>query len=147
MTKAELMAALEAKSEVISIASISQPQVMADGNNRYLVNIKVSTDNNSINYINRAFYVDDEGGAGEAAYWENKEPYPTQTPLDTFRTKVEAKIEEKIADNTINGATIIEINEPNRTAYVRGITPTGSLITAFITDSNNDGMLELQVTS
>lgn len=146
MTKQQLLDALLAKAEVLAIADTTSPQAQPDGTNRYIVNLKVSTGDDSINYVNRAYYVEDEGGAGETAYWENSEPYPATTPTTPFTAKVSNLIESKITDGTIKGATIVEVNDANRTAYVRAIKAADNTeVFGFVTDANNDDNLEINL--
>lgn len=147
MTKQELLNALSAKEQVLAVAQLSNPQAQPDGVNRYVASVKVQTADGAINYSNHAFYVENEGQAGEVAYWENSEPFPTREAVVSFQSKVETFINTKITDGTIKGAVVTLVSEANRSAFVQAVKADNAVITVLVTDANNDGNLELTITA
>ncbi len=67
---------------------------------------------------NVEFMVDDEGGAGEAAYWLSAKP-KTQAVASLFDTDLKTFITAKIADGTIAAAFVIDDDFINEKATIR----------------------------
>jgi len=68
---------------------------------------------------NFGFYVVDEDGPKEAAYWDRREPKATpSTPVPTFRQKLQEHLTTLIGAGTIEGGTIQAVDDVNKTATV-----------------------------
>lgn len=146
MTRTQLKNALLAKDQVLSIAKEFPAEPQPDGVNRYRVNLKIQTSEGAINYKNEAYYVEDEGEAGETAYWENSEPFKVNNVV-SFSSQVYNKIAQAVTAGQIKGAIVDKSDETSKTAQV----------TAYKTDPNsaqkvvivnymvrdNDGTIEL----
>ena len=68
-----------------------------------------------------SFYVFDEGGGGEVAYYKDRKPTDSvkADPVTAFRTTVEAEIATRVAADQIYRGTIREIDESGEWAVVR----------------------------
>ncbi len=100
MNKAELLVALESKlTAVLSIESRSE----VAGLSYYVANVfdAVGDVGRTVNVM---FFVKDEGGAGEVAYWGGSEPKPDPGPA-TFADEARAWLQSKV-DVTVSGKTI-----------------------------------------
>lgn len=140
MKKADLVQSLNAK-----FIKVGDPESIgiSEGLTRYLVGVWRETDDNALNRTNIAFYVENEGLQNEVAYFEQSNPVKVSPEVPTpFADKVNALINQKITDGTIKGAVIENINEQTKTAYVKALVGTVERF-AFVTDSNNDGVLEI----
>ncbi len=100
MNKAELLAALEGKFAVILVVTRkSEVQGVA----YYVANV-FDVVGNTGRTVNVMFFVKDEGGAGETAYWGSSEPKPAPGPT-TFAQEAQTWLQSKI-DVTVSGKTI-----------------------------------------
>lgn len=142
MTKQGLIDFLNSKESVDGVVTLSNAQQQPDGVNRYVATIRIKTSEGAINYKNIAFYVENEGSQTETVYWEDQEPLKETNKPVTFSESVYSLINAKITDNTIKGAVVENINDVARTAYIRALVGTTQRF-AFVTDSNNDGNLEI----
>ena len=68
-----------------------------------------------------SFCVEDEGGAGESAYWSGQEPRPA--PIETFTTRALVYIKEKITDGTVKFAYIVSSNNDMKRCLGVAVTP------------------------
>jgi hypothetical protein len=68
-----------------------------------------------------AFYVSDEGGGGEAAFYKDRKPIDAVRleAVSTFRATVETEIATRVTAGTLLRGKILEINEANKWAVVR----------------------------
>jgi len=73
MTKAQLLAALEAKDFVDAVGTPELLETKPDGTKWYGVNIREIKGTEGV-YRNVYFYVVDEGGGGEVAYFKDEPP-------------------------------------------------------------------------
>jgi len=115
MTKAELITALEGKFYKVFTPTLGQT---LDNLNYYLVKVfdKVG---DTLRDSNMAFYVEDEGTGSEVAYWSPNEPKPTST--ERFEDKLQAYLNAKITDGTVEGAFIVESNAICENAIIKAI--------------------------
>jgi hypothetical protein len=69
------------------------------------------------------FYVSDEGGGSESAYYKDKLPVDIlkAEPVITFRTIVEDEIATRVAADIMLRGIIREVDEPGKWALVRGL--------------------------
>jgi hypothetical protein len=117
MTKAELLALLAGKFLSISEPQdITNSQELAEGYNHYLVGAWVDTGTDSIVRRNVNFYVFDEGGPSEAAYWQGGDPAPT--PTVPFSVRLQQFIKDRIEDDTIEAAFLTAQSEEQSEASV-----------------------------
>lgn len=127
MTKAELLQALATK-----FFKVGTPH--ADGSidefgfQSYLVKT-IDKVGDSIRDQNYRFYVEDDGGPAEAAYWS---PEPKPDPVSGFQKELRTYIEGKIGDNTIEAAYIESIDVANETAIAKVVMPDLSEVRVFL---------------
>ncbi|MHC4120800.1 MAG: hypothetical protein ACYSWO_25190 [Planctomycetota bacterium] len=117
MTKAELLVLLAGKFVSVSDPeNISSDRELAEGYNHYLVGAWVNTGADSTVRRNVNFYVFDEGGAQEAAYWQGGDPAPEV--VIPFSVQLQAFIDLKISDGTIESAFLTQQAENQAEASV-----------------------------
>ena len=105
MTKQELLDIITSKVDTI----LSTNQVEAIGNVKWYVSNVVVTNNDVLTKKNINFYVVDEGLAGEAAYWQNSNPYPTPVTPDAIIAAVDTYLAGLVTNDTIKAV----INTPS----------------------------------
>jgi len=142
MNKAELLAALASK--YTSVLKVEGPQIT--GNVSWYTANVLDVNGDSARQQNVGFYVYNEGDPGEAAYWNGSEPKPTPSGTLTVASQVAAFIAAKIADNTIEGATVENIDETNVTAIVVAqMVGSGDLIEKRLFLDKENGVLRIRV--
>lgn len=136
MTKAELLAALATK---YSGGVVGTPVERANSNGvrTYQVDVlDVSGDVATGGTV--LFYVVDEGGAGESAYWKQREPKPSPGP-ESFASKIHSRIAQAIsAQAQVGGQTLhavfdVEIDSRNERARMTIVTHDGGSPPTYIT--------------
>ena len=134
MKKQDILAEITSKFDtVISIAKQSEVAGIA----YYVANV-FNVVGNAGNTINIPFFVKDEGGAGEMAYWGGGEPKPAPGPI-TFTQEVQAwlqsKIDVTVGSNTIRMFDQLSTDDAQQRARVRLTlehTGTGALSTVNV---------------
>ncbi len=70
-----------------------------------------------------SFYVSDEGGGAESAYYKDRKPVDVVKlePITTFKAVVEGEIASRVAADQLLRGIIREIDEPGKWALVRAL--------------------------
>lgn len=132
MNKAELLTSLETKFHVVLTPELQNTE---KGIAFYLVGVfDLDVGIDAITRQNIGFYVEEEGEAGETAYWSQREPKAVVSPPQ-FVSDVVAFITEKIGDGTLLAGYVQAVDELNETAtvnaYLPGTPPTGKRVLVF----------------
>lgn len=117
MTKAELLQELNVKFYKVGVPDLKQSY---DNIKYYTVSVFDKT-GDALRDINIPFYVENEGGGSESAYWTPSEPKPT--PEIRFQQEVDTFIASKITAGTIEGAFSVELDATNENAIFKVIMP------------------------
>ena len=103
MTKAQLLADLEGRDFVLSVGTPELQETKPEGTKLYLVPTLQNT-GDAATYLNVLFFVQDEGGAGEAAFY--KDIPPIQKARNTaFEAWMIAQIDA--APNSFKGVQVL----------------------------------------
>ena len=149
MNKAELLVALENKFEAV-LAVTKQSEVA--GISYYVANV-FDVVGDTGRTVNVMFFVRDEGGAGEEAYWGGSEPKPAPGPA-TFAQEaqvwLQSKIDVTVGSNIIRMYDQFSANEAQQRARVRLTledTGTGALPTVDVLLWKVAGQFQYKVTT
>ena len=141
MTKQELLAELAIKFDYVE-PEVRDPDIdnyPLPGYQRYVVRVWDISDRD-MRRANLHFTVYDEGGPGEIARYDGKEPRPLATP---FRAEVQTLIDNAIAANQIKWGRILDMDQENERADVRVIR-TSTEAEAFLYVERNSGTGDLE---
>ncbi|MCK5608633.1 hypothetical protein KAR91_42515 [Candidatus Pacearchaeota archaeon] len=117
MKKVDLLQALSVKFHKVETPNLVQTY----GSLKYYQVKVYDVIGETIRDMNIPFYVENEGQAGESAYWSPAEPKPD--PVGGFQNEVAAYITGKITDGTIEAAFAEQIDRVNKTAIYKVVMP------------------------
>ena len=119
MTKAEIIAEIKSNhfvtaNEPLPVATAEADTVRSDGVNWYSMRVYRSV-GNEMSRGNITFFVVNEGGATEAAYYDVQKP---REYSDVVRKAVESKIQEGVTAGTFKKALVSSVDEENMYAVI-----------------------------
>jgi len=132
MKKAGLLQKLNDKFYKIETPNLQQTY----GNLKYYLVKVYDVINEALRDANIAFYVENEGQAGEVAYWSPSEPKPD--PVSGFQNEVNVYITSKITNGTIEAAFAEQIDRMNETAIYKVVMPDLTEKRLFVDKYNGD---------
>jgi hypothetical protein len=126
MTKQEMIDLITARYHMVDTPALQDGQSIA-GMNFYIMPAYNLTAE-GITRLNIGFAIEEEGGAGEAAHWIERDPATLPTGSQ-FTADIQAFIEAKIADSTILSGFVSRIDAANEKAYAWVVRDLGGTIT------------------
>lgn len=135
MTKAELITALQAKYHIVLDPDAGK--TITPTLTYYRIKV-FDLVNGGLRDQNLAFYVEDEGQPGEAAYWSPSEPKPT--PQENAQALLVAFLNGKITDATVRSYRLMEgtFNIQTKTVVVEALMPNWSWSFFLVTHDGQD---------
>ena len=123
MDKQELLTALDGAFHLVGTPQLVREDASLSLN-LYVVQIWAS-DGDALQERNLRFYVEDEGGEGEVAFYKDGVPRELDTS-QSFFDEINDYIQAKIAAGAIDGGFVDDISEVHETAFARAYIVSGS---------------------